>query len=114
MPRPCLKVYLEIDTSSHRDTILADFELQLVGKDVVEMQRPIAGDLKDRSELSFIVWLRNRADRDAIRDWIRGRCFTNPVVKKWVEVARISWHLCSHQDSEVRGCKETSYELVEK
>jgi hypothetical protein len=113
MSKPRFKLYAEVDTMAHANTIKNNIQNQLVGKDIFEEHSLSAFD--DTSGLSGKIlvvaeWRFNNAiDRDAMREWIKDQVQNHPQVKIWVSVAKLSWHRCTHDDATVENCTTTNY-----
>ncbi len=115
MSKPCLKFELLFDTAEHRNIIASRLQIELAGKSIYKSEGPFLEDkLADRAAIYFLIWLNRLEDRNALRNWVKNKCFDDPSVRNWVPKARISWHLCSHEDAKVLDCQSTDYELVEK
>ena len=111
MSKPRLKLYTEVDTLLHANTIKTNIQTQLVGKDIFETHSLASGLVsKTGKNVVYGDWRFNtQLDRDFIRNWIKDQIETHPQVKNWVKKARLSWHVCSHDDPIVVDCTTTSY-----
>lgn len=110
MSKPRFYLYAEVDTLAHANTIKTSIQNQLAGKDIFETHNLSAMD--DVYGKHFIVadWRFNRGiDRDALKDWAQDQIQNHPQVKVWVTSAKLSWHLCTHDDQSVQDCKTTNY-----
>ena len=113
MSKPRLKIYLEVDTVAHGQTIKDAIQNRLVGKDIFE-EHSFSFGVGNESDPN-VVWglaefrFNNRIDRDDVLDWIKDQVQNHPQVKTWVMKATVTAHLCSHSDVEVKNCRETEF-----
>lgn len=114
MSKPRFALYAEVDTLAHANTIKNSITNELAGKDIFEEHSFSAIDDSNGLSGKILVvaeWrFNNSIDRDAIRDWIKNQVQDHPQVKKWVTLARLSWHRCTHDDIVTQDCKMTGYE----
>lgn len=110
MSKPRLKLSAVIDTEAHADTIIGFIRNKLVGKDIFE-EHNLARSVNEsgQQELNFDFRFNNRVDRDDVKDWMKNQVQSHPQVKNWVQSARMSDHLCSHDDVNIKDCKLTEY-----
>jgi hypothetical protein len=110
MSKPRIQLEAVIDTEAHADTIIAAITTQLIGKNIFESHN-LARDVNDEGKpfLVFDCRFNSRIDRDDIKTWIRNQVKDHPVVKTWVQSVKLTTHLCTHGDIEVKNCKTTEY-----
>lgn len=115
MSKPRISIYLEVDTVAHGQTIKTNIQNQLVGKDIFDT---ISFDFGIGNETDpNVIWgmaefrFNSRIDRDSLKTWIKDQVQNHPQVKNWVLKAKITSHLCSHDDAEVKDCTTTEYVL---
>ena len=115
MSKPRIKVSAIIDTEAHADTIISNIQTELSGKDVFE-QHALNKFINQSGQIELVFEARfnNQIDRNDIKDWIKDRIQNHPQVKNWVLSAKISDHLCTHDDKEVKDCRTTEYEELVK
>lgn len=110
MSKPRFKMVLKIDTLAHAATIRNSIVSELAGKDIFEEHGLSHYTDSDGLVVGIGEWrFNNEIDRDAIKDWIKGQVNDHPVVKNWVSDAKLSWHRCTHDDSQVSDCGTTDY-----
>ena len=113
MSKPRFKLYAEVDTLAHANTIKTNVQIQLVGKDIFEQHSfsIIKGDELNSSKIILLAdWrFNNSIDRDSLKDWVKDQIQNNPQVKNWVLVSKLSWHICTHDDISIKNCRETFY-----
>lgn len=111
MSKPRFKLQAGIDTLAHATTIKTNITAELVGKDIFEEHNFSTGfDSELNQNMIYGEWrFNNQIDRDAIREWIKDQIQNHPVVKTWILNAKLSWHLCTHDDSTIENCKTTIY-----
>lgn len=111
MSKPRFKLYAEVDTLAHAETIRQSLENRLVGKDIFEQHSLSAGfdSLEGKNVVTVEVRFNNAVDRDDVRDWIKNQVQNHSQVKNWVQAVTVTTHLCSHDDAEVKDCKTTEY-----
>lgn len=113
MSKPRVRIYLEVDTLAHGQTIKTAIQNRLQGKDIFETHSFDFG--VGTEEDPNVVWGRlearfnSRIDRDDILNWIKDQVQNAPQVKNWVTKASIISHLCTHDDENVQSCRETEY-----
>ena len=110
MSKPRLKLSAVIDTEAHADTIIGQIRTRLVGKDIFE-EHNLFRELNENGTVELVAEFRfnNRIDRDDVKTWIKNQVQTHPQVKNWVQSARVTDHICSHDDVSVKDCKTTEY-----
>lgn len=109
MSKPRLKMMLKIDTLAHAATIRNSIVNQLAGKDIFE-EHVLSHYVEDGFVYGIGEWRFNSSvDRDTVKDWLKDQVQNHPQVKNWVSEARITNHLCSHDDAEVKDCKTTEF-----
>ena len=113
MSKPRIKIYLEVDTAAHGQTIRDAIQNRLVGKDIFETHSFDFGR-GNENDLN-VIWgiaefrFNNPIDRDDVLNWIKDQVQNAPQVKTWVKKASVTSHLCSHDDLEVKDCRTTNY-----
>lgn len=113
MSKPRLKIYLEVDTAAHGQTIRDAIQNRLVGKDIFETHSFSFG-VGNESDPN-VIWglaefrFNSRIDRDDVLDWIKDQVQNHPQVKNWVAKATVTSHLCTHDDSEIKNCRTTEF-----
>ena len=109
MSKPRFHIYFEIDTKAHAETIKNEIQNQLIGKDIFEKHSFSTFQFDSKNYL-IGDWRFNKAiDRDAVKDWVRDQAENHPIVKTWIQNAKISWHLCTHDNPEIKDCRTTNY-----
>lgn len=111
MSKPRFKLYAEVDTLAHAETIRQSLEKRIAGKDIFE-QHSLAALIDSETGKNLVIaeWRFNRrVDRDDVRDWIKDQVQNHPQVKNWVTRASVTSHLCSHDDAEVKDCRTTEF-----
>ena len=110
MSKPRFSLYAEIDTLVHANQIKTSLQNELAGKDVFEEHHFNLVQIDSKNVLTA-EWRFNKGpERDALRDWAKDQIQNDPVVKTWIQTAKLSWHLCSHDDAQIKDCRSTSYE----
>ena len=110
MSKPRVQLQAVIDTEAHADTIIAGITTRLVGKDIFETQSLTRDtDEEGRPFVVFDCRFNSRIDRDDVKTWLRDQVKDHPVVKTWVQSVKLTTHLCSHDDIEVKDCKTIEY-----
>lgn len=111
MSKPRFKVYAEVDTLAHAETIRQNLANRAAGKDIFE-EHSLAAFFDGEVGKNVVVaeWRFNNAvDRDDVRDWIKDQVQNHPQVKNWVTRASVTSHLCTHDDAEVKDCRTTQF-----
>ena len=110
MSKPRFKAVVGFDTLAHANTVKTSVATQLVGKDIFEEHRFSTFVDSDDGPTLLGEWrFNNEVDRDSLKDWILNQIQNHPVVKSWIETARVSWHSCTHNDPVIRDCRTSSY-----
>ena len=113
MSKPRFRLYAEVDTLAHANTIKNSITNELAGKDIFEEHGfgVRQGDILNPNKIIvYAEWRFNTAiDRDEIREWLKDQIQNHPQVKNWVSVARLSWHRCTHDEEIVKDCRTTNY-----
>ena len=114
MSKPRIELNLLVDTQGHANTIINNLRTQLQGKEIFETH------VFDSIASTDGVWIRGswrfnkQLDRDNVKEWIRDKIQDNPQVKDWILKAELSWHICTHDDAEVRNCNEMQFGKIIK
>lgn len=112
MSKPRIQIYLDVDTLIHAETIPDIFNAKLIGKDIFEnhyleaQTDSLSGKPYFRAELR----MNKEIERDELWDYMKNKIQIDPIVKNWILGARISRHLCTHDDPSVKNCKKMQYE----
>jgi hypothetical protein len=111
MAKPRLRVQAVIDTEAHADAIVTNIRAELTGKDIFE-EHNLQRFVNDDGQFELVgEWRFNRdVDRDNLANWLKQQVRDHLIVKTWVQSVRLTSHLCTHDDADVRDCSTT--ELV--
>ena len=113
MSKPRFNLYAEIDTLAHAGTIRNAIQSELVGKDLFELHNLSASSGNALNPNKIVVSadfrFNTQVDRDSVIDWIKDQIQNHPQIKTWISAAKLTSHICSHDDEEVKDCKTTNY-----
>lgn len=115
MSRPRLKLWFLVDTQAHAATIVNAITTEINVRPKFSLDHaPSSGPSLDEVgwEVSFDVRLLDKVTRQAILTWIKNQVQDHPQVKTWIKRARLSTHLCTHDDEQVLPCNTTEFEVV--